>query len=143
MIDASINDNESAFDELDGEDLDDFDDVDVAHEEEQNDESDIDDAPVVKFVTKCLLDAIRKGPPDLHFEPYEKSYRVRFRIDGMLEEITKPPVALAGKIASRIKVMSRLDVSERRVPQDGRIKLRLSKTKSIDLRSKYMPNNVW
>ena len=139
MIDASINHNESAFDELDGEDLDDFDDVDVAHEEEQNDESDIDDAPVVKFVTKCLLDAIRKGASDLHFEPYEKSYRVRFRIDGMLEEVTKPPVALAGKIASRIKVMSRLDVSERRVPQDGRIKLRLSKTKSIDLRVSTCP----
>ena len=139
MIDASLNDNESSFDELDGEDLDDFDDVDVSHEEEKNDESEIDDAPVVKFVTKCLLDAIRKGASDLHFEPYEKSYRVRFRIDGMLEEITKPPVALAGKIASRIKVMSRLDVSERRVPQDGRIKLRLSKNKSIDLRVSTCP----
>lgn len=139
MIDSTLNESDSTFDALDSEELDDFDDIDVSHEEEKNDESEIDDAPVVKFVTKCLLDAIRKGASDLHFEPYEKSYRVRFRIDGMLEEITKPPVALAGKIASRIKVMSRLDVSERRVPQDGRIKLRISKKKSIDLRVSTCP----
>ena len=120
---------------MDDTELDDFDEVEVGEiEEEMSDESDVDDAPVVKFVTKCLLDAIRKGASDLHFEPYEKSYRVRFRIDGILEEITTPPQSLAGKIASRIKVMSRLDVSERRVPQDGRIKLKISKNKAIDLR---------
>ena len=130
---------DSTFDNLDDSELDELDNIDVKEEEEKTDDSDVDDAPVVKFVTKCLLDAIRKGASDLHFEPYEKSYRVRFRIDGMLEEITRPPISLAGKIASRIKVMSRLDVSERRVPQDGRIKLRISKKKSIDLRVSTCP----
>src|SRR5690606_29788395 len=96
--------------------------------------AEVDDAPVVRFVNKVLLDAIKKGASDLHFEPYEKFYRVRFRIDGVLQEVAKPPLALAYKIAARIKVMSRLDVSERRVPQDGRIKLKLSKNKAIDFR---------
>jgi len=103
------------------------------------DNADIDDAPVVKFVNRILLDAIKRGASDLHFEPYEKYYRVRFRVDGMLTEIIKPPLALAFKIAARIKVMSRLDVSERRVPQDGRIKLRLSKNKAIDFRVSTCP----
>jgi type IV pilus assembly protein PilB len=102
-------------------------------------EAEVDDAPVVRFVNKVLLDAIKKGASDLHFEPYEKFYRVRFRIDGELMEMAKPPVALANKIAARIKVMSRLDVSERRVPQDGRIKLKLSKNKSIDFRVSTCP----
>ena len=88
---------------------------------------------------KILLDAIKKGGSDLHFEPYEKFFRVRFRIDGVLEEVAKPPLALTRKIAARIKVMSRMDVSERRVPQDGRIKLKLSKTKSIDFRVSTCP----
>ncbi|MEQ8492982.1 MAG: ATPase, T2SS/T4P/T4SS family, partial [Gammaproteobacteria bacterium] len=105
----------------------------------QHDDSEIDDAPVVRFVNKCLLDAIKRGASDLHFEPYEKIYRVRFRIDGVLQEVTRPPLALAGKIAARIKVMSRLDVSERRVPQDGRIKLKLSKNKAIDFRVSTCP----
>ncbi len=118
----------------------DFDDLELAgDEQEETDDSEIDDAPVVRFVNKVLLDAIKKGASDLHFEPYEKTYRVRFRIDGVLEEIAKPPLALANKIAARIKVMSRLDVSERRVPQDGRIKLKLSKTKSIDFRVSTCP----
>ncbi len=105
-------------------------------------DSDIDDAPVVKFVNRMLLEAIKKGASDLHFEPYEKIYRVRFRIDGVLTEIMKPPVALANKIAARIKVMSRLDVSERRVPQDGRIKLKVSASKAIDFRVSTCPT-LW
>lgn len=101
--------------------------------------SEVDDAPVVRFVNRILLDAIKRGASDLHFEPYERSYRIRFRVDGMLSEIVKPPQALAGKIAARIKVMSRLDVSERRIPQDGRIKLRLSRTKAVDFRVSTCP----
>jgi len=118
-----------------------FDDLEVAEETDADadDEEAVDDAPVVRFVNKCLLDAIKKGASDLHFEPYEKIYRVRFRIDGVLQEIARPPISLAGKIAARLKVMSRLDVSERRVPQDGRIKLKLSKTKAIDFRVSMCP----
>lgn len=97
------------------------------------------DAPVVKFVNKMLLDAIRMGASDLHFEPYEKSYRVRFRVDGVLQIINRPPVQLAGKIAARLKVMSQMDISERRAPQDGRIKLKISKTKAIDFRVNSCP----
>jgi type IV pilus assembly protein PilB len=121
-------------------DLEDLDNLDVAEEkQDQADDSGVDDAPVVRFVHKVLLDAIKKGASDIHFEPYEKFYRVRFRLDGVLSEVAKPPVALAGKIAARIKVMSRLDVSERRVPQDGRIKLKLSKSKAIDFRVNTCP----
>lgn len=98
-----------------------------------------DEAPVVKFVNKMLVDAIRMGASDLHFEPYEKSYRVRFRTDGVMATITNPPIQLAGKIAARLKVMSQMDISERRVPQDGRIKLKLSKTKAIDFRVNSLP----
>lgn len=125
----------------DGDDLDNLDDLEVAEEGKQDTSNDaeIDDAPVVKFVNKVLLDAIKRGASDLHFEPYEKFYRVRFRIDGMLQEVAKPPLSLSGKLAARIKVMARLDVSERRVPQDGRIKLKLSKTKSIDFRVNTCP----
>jgi type IV pilus assembly protein PilB len=104
--------------------------------------AEVDDAPVVKFVHKIMLDAIRRGASDIHFEPYEKYYRVRLRMDGVLREVTKPPLALATKIAARIKVMSRLDVSERRVPQDGRIKLKLSKSKAIDFRVSTCPT-LW
>ncbi len=127
--------------DMEDSDFDNLDDLEVGGDEHEHedDSADIDDAPVVRFVNKVLLDAIKKGASDLHFEPYEKSYRVRFRIDGVLEEIAKPPLALAQKIAARIKVMSRLDVSERRVPQDGRIKLKLSKTKSIDFRVSTCP----
>jgi type IV pilus assembly protein PilB len=127
---------------MDDEELEDLEGLEVAEETEPGagaDAADVDDAPVVKFVNKVLLDAIKKGASDLHFEPYEKFYRVRFRIDGLLQEVAKPPLSLAGKIAARIKVMSRLDVSERRVPQDGRIKLKLSKTKAIDFRVSTCP----
>ena len=103
---------------------------------------DADDAPVVRFVHKMLLDAIKSGSSDLHFEPYEKSYRVRMRTDGMLREVAKPPIQLSGRIAARLKVMASLDISERRKPQDGRIKMRLSKSKSIDFRVNTLPT-LW
>lgn len=99
----------------------------------------VDEAPVVKFVNKMLVDAIRMGASDLHFEPYEKTYRVRFRVDGVMQKMANPPVQLAGKIAARLKVMSQMDISERRVPQDGRIKLKLSKSKAIDFRVNSLP----
>ncbi|MBV1909660.1 MAG: type IV-A pilus assembly ATPase PilB [Kangiellaceae bacterium] len=103
------------------------------------DDSGADEAPIVRFVNKILLDAIKKGASDLHFEPYEKKYRVRFRIDGILSEAASPPINLATRIAARLKVMSKLDISEKRIPQDGRIKLKLSKTKSIDFRVSTLP----
>jgi type IV pilus assembly protein PilB len=101
--------------------------------------NDVEDAPIVRFVNKLMLDAIRKGASDIHFEPYEKIYRVRFRMDGVLKEIAQPPVQLAGKLSARLKVMSRLDIAERRVPQDGRIKMKLSKNRSIDFRVSTCP----
>ena len=99
----------------------------------------VDEAPVVKFVNKMLVDAIRMGASDLHFEPYEKSYRVRFRVDGIMQKMASPPTQLASKIAARLKVMSQMDISERRVPQDGRIKLKISKNKAIDFRVNSLP----
>lgn len=110
--------------------------------EVQNEEpvaSDVDDAPVVKFIQKILLDAINDGASDIHFEPYEKYYRIRFRIDGILQEIATPPLVIKEKIASRIKVISRLDISEKRVPQDGRMKLVLTKNRAIDFRVSTLP----
>lgn len=103
---------------------------------------DSDDAPVVRFVNKMLLDAIKGGSSDLHFEPYEKAYRVRFRTDGILLEASKPPVQLGTRIAARLKVMAGLDISERRKPQDGRIKMKISKNKSIDFRVNTLPT-LW
>ncbi|MFI7967746.1 ATPase, T2SS/T4P/T4SS family, partial [Acinetobacter baumannii] len=96
-------------------------------------------APIVKYINKLLIDAIRMGASDLHFEPYEKSYRVRYRVDGMLRQIANPPLQLANRLASRLKVMSQMDISEKRVPQDGRIKLKLSKSKAIDFRVNSLP----
>jgi type IV pilus assembly protein PilB len=107
--------------------------------EEDNDEASEEEAPIVKYINKLLVDAIRMGASDLHFEPYEKSYRVRYRVDGVLRTITNPPLQLAGRLASRLKVMSRMDISEKRVPQDGRIKLKISKTKTIDFRVNSLP----
>lgn len=101
-----------------------------------------DDAPIVRFVNKMLLDAIRIGASDIHFEPYEKSYRVRFRTDGILKEMAKPPANLGSRLAARLKVMAELDISERRVPQDGRIKMKLSKTRAIDFRVNTLPT-LW
>ncbi|EPJ85318.1 type IV pilus biogenesis protein PilB [Pseudomonas sp. CFII64] len=140
---------EKFFDSSSG--LGDLTDVDLGLEIETTDDSkestlstkgDADDAPVVRFVNKMLLDAIRLGSSDLHFEPYEKMFRVRLRTDGILHEVAKPPIHLASRIAARLKVMASLDISERRKPQDGRIKLRISKTKAIDFRVNTLPT-LW
>ena len=111
-------------------------------DEEAQDElsrAEVDDAPVVRFVNKVMLDGIKKGASDIHFEPYEKYFRVRFRQDGVLSEIARPPVQLAVKVVARLKVMARLDIAERRIPQDGRIKMRLSKNRAIDFRVNTCP----
>ncbi len=128
---------EAALNEYSNDDLE-FDDGDPV-QEEFVETSDVDDAPVVRFLQKILMDAINDGASDIHFEPYEKFYRIRFRQDGVLREITQPPVAIKEKLASRIKVISRLDISEKRVPQDGRMKLVLSKTRAIDFRVSTLP----
>ena len=121
-----------------------LDDIDVSVVEgapgsSEEDNSDVEDAPVVKYIQKILLDAISVGASDIHFEPYEKFYRIRYRVDGILSEIAQPPLAIKDKTASRIKVISKLDISEKRVPQDGRMKLILSKNKSIDFRVSTLP----
>ncbi len=108
-------------------------------EAEADNTQEVDDAPVVKFLNKMLLDAINLGASDLHFEPYEKFYRIRYRVDGILREIAQPPLAIKDKLASRIKVISNLDISEKRIPQDGRMKLVLSKTRTIDFRVSTLP----
>ncbi len=106
-------------------------------EDESN--PDVEDAPVVKYIQKILLDAIAAGVSDIHFEPYEKFYRIRYRLDGILKEVAQPPLVIKDKMASRIKVISRLDISEKRVPQDGRMKLTLSKSRAIDFRVSTLP----
>lgn len=98
-----------------------------------------DDAPIVKFVNKILLSAVQQGASDIHFEPFENSYRIRTRVDGILHEVTRPPLSLHSRLAARIKVMARMNISERRIPQDGSIKLRLSKTRHIDFRVNSLP----
>ncbi len=123
-------------------DLDELDVQSVSDEEKKEAGSEADDAPIVRFVNKMLLDAVKMGSSDLHFEPYEKLYRVRFRTDGILHEVAKPPVQLGVKIAARLKVMSSMDMAERRKPQDGRIKLKISKTKAIDFRVNTLPT-LW
>lgn len=136
MLDA-----DDGMDDMLDEGLDDLDFEDTDADKNQDDDagSSIDDTPVVKFINKMLLDAIKKGASDLHFEPYEKRYRVRFRIDGMLREVASPPIGLSMKMAARLKVMSKMDTSEKRVPQDGRIKLKISKNKAIDFRVNTCP----
>ncbi len=129
---------------MSGLDDDDFDleNLDIAGEEDDEQDvhrDDIEDAPVVRFVNKILLDAIKRGASDIHFEPYEKYFRVRTRLDGVLSEVAQPPVILANKVCARLKVMSRMDIAERRVPQDGRIKMRLSKNRAIDFRVNTCP----
>ena len=109
---------------------------------EATQENDVEDAPVVKFIQLVLMDAIKNKVSDIHFEPYEKSYRIRFRLDGALYEARKAPVGMKEKIASRIKVISNLDISEKRVPQDGRFKLPLSKERAIDFRVSTLPT-LW
>ncbi len=120
----------------------DLDDLDISSGEEEDSDAgevDADDAPVVRFINKILLDAINTGASDIHFEPYEKTYRVRYRRDGILKEIAAPPVALNRRISARLKVLSRLDISERRVPQDGRMKMKLSRNRAIDFRVNTCP----
>ncbi|MFC5476475.1 type IV-A pilus assembly ATPase PilB [Paraherbaspirillum soli] len=101
--------------------------------------NDVDDAPVVRFLQKILTDAINQGASDLHFEPFEKFYRIRFRVDGVLKDMAQPPLAIKEKLASRIKVISKLDISEKRIPQDGRMRLAVSKTRAIDFRVSTLP----
>lgn len=124
----------------------DLDNVDIESVDDDKQDSgsggDADDAPVVRFVNKMLLDAIKGGSSDLHFEPYERAYRVRFRTDGILHEVARPPIQLAPRISARLKVMASLDISERRKPQDGRIKMKISKTKAIDFRVNTLPT-LW
>ncbi len=130
----------TGLDDFGDDDLDDLDlisDEDEAAEEAGSD-TEIDDAPVVRYVNKLLLDAINKGASDLHFEPYEKKYRIRFRVDGILKEVAQAPISMARKIAARIKVVSALDISEKRVPQDGRMKLKFGK-RAIDFRVSTCP----
>ncbi|MBT4146387.1 MAG: type IV-A pilus assembly ATPase PilB [Gammaproteobacteria bacterium] len=105
----------------------------------EDDTSDIDDAPIVRFVNKVFLDAIKKGASDIHLEPYEISFRIRFRTDGMLSEIASPPSNISHRIISRIKVMAKMDIAERRIPQDGRIKMKISRNRSIDFRVSTCP----
>jgi len=133
IFDTSMKDLGGEFDDIEFEE----DEADGAAGDDEKGEAN--EAPIVKFVNKMLLDAIKMGASDLHFEPYEKFYRVRFRVDGMLRVVASPPLAISRKLAARIKVMSRLDVSERRVPQDGRIKLKLSANKSMDFRVSTCP----
>ncbi len=135
---------EGAGDTLSDMDLDeDLENLDVSAADDDQDrnvgEADPDDAPVVRFINKVLLDAINKGSSDVHFEPYEKEYRVRFRQDGVLREVASPPVALAPRLCARLKVMARLDIAERRVPQDGRIKMNISKRRAIEFRVNTCP----
>ena len=139
FIDKAASAMDSGMDDMLDDDLEN---LDIGAEEEADSgpsAAEVDDAPVVKYVNKILLDAINKGASDIHFEPYEKRYRVRYRIDGILSEVASPPISIAAKLTARVKVMSRMDISERRVPQDGRIKLKLSKKRAIDFRVNTCP----
>jgi type IV pilus assembly protein PilB len=125
-----------------GDDDFDLENLDVSGEEDDAQDTykdDVEDAPVVRFVNKVMIDAIKRGASDIHFEPYEKLFRVRTRLDGVLSTVATPPVVLATKVCARLKVMSRMDIAERRVPQDGRIKMRLSKNRAIDFRVNTCP----
>ncbi|MCG8315474.1 MAG: type IV-A pilus assembly ATPase PilB [Pseudomonadales bacterium] len=139
-IETYLESQDTTLQDMGDADLDDLD-IEAGEDEKAADTTtDVaDDAPIVRFVNKILLDAIKLGASDIHFEPYEKSYRIRLRADGILQEVATPPVNLAGKLAARLKVMSRLDISERRIPQDGRIKLKLSKSRAIDFRVNTLP----
>ncbi|GLS27939.1 type IV-A pilus assembly ATPase PilB [Marinibactrum halimedae] len=141
-IETYLNDEDSkigdALGDLDEEGLESLD-VQGGDDDKQDDDAEVDEAPIVKFINKVLLDAIKSGASDIHFEPYEKTYRVRFRRDGVLLEVAKPPGNLATRISARLKVMSQMDISERRVPQDGRIKMKISKTRAIDFRVNSLP----
>ncbi len=139
LLDTGLHD--FALDDISNSELADIEIQDTEEHEEDYSESS-DDAPIVIYINKLLMDAIRKGASDLHFEPYEKRYRVRFRIDGLLHEVASPPINLSGRLAARLKVMANLDIAERRIPQDGRIKMRISRNKSIDFRVSTLPT-LW
>jgi len=145
IIDKILDSQDTSLADLAGDDS--LDNLEIlAGEEDDNKsavtEEGVNDAPVVKFVNKILMDAINHGASDIHIEPYEKTFRVRYRQDGMLQEITNPPVAMASRIAARVKILARLDIAERRLPQDGRIKLRVSKNRAIDFRVSTLPT-MW
>jgi type IV pilus assembly protein PilB len=142
LLTTSLEQVDASMPELVGEDFE-LDSLEVTSEDEATDEgverADVEDAPIVRFVNKVMLDAIKRGASDIHFEPYERAYRIRFRLDGVLKEVASPPVQLAIKLSARLKVMSRLDIAERRVPQDGRIKMRITKNRAIDFRVSTCP----
>ena len=139
-IDTALEAADTSMSDILDEDLDNLE-ISGGEEESRTDEndSDVDEAPIVRFVHKILLDSIKKGASDIHIEPYEKNFRIRFRNDGILSEVASPPANLANRIISRLKVMSKMDIAERRVPQDGRIKLALSKNRAIDFRVNTCP----
>jgi type IV pilus assembly protein PilB len=140
LLDKFIESSDTSLKSLDAEDLNlDFVDDDAARKSDEAAAAEVDDAPVVRYLQKIMLDAINGGVSDIHFEPYEKNYRIRYRTDGVLYEAAQPPLAIKEKIASRIKVISKLDISEKRVPQDGRMKLVLSKNRAIDFRVSTLP----
>jgi len=139
LIDDALDKADTSLSDLAGEDLDDIDIGEGDHADEGAAEDEQIDAPVVRFVNKVILDAVNMGASDIHIEPYETSFRIRYRVDGVLNVISSPPPAMAGRIAARIKILSRLDIAERRVPQDGRMKMRLSKNRSIDFRVSTLP----
>jgi type IV pilus assembly protein PilB len=140
-INRAIEAVDTTMADLGGDDDFDLENLDVAGDDDEEEvvSAEVDDAPVVRFVNKIMLDAIKRGASDIHFEPYEKYFRVRTRLDGVLSEVAQPPVVLATKVCARLKVMSRMDIAERRVPQDGRIKMRLSKNRAIDFRVNTCP----
>jgi type IV pilus assembly protein PilB len=138
-IDKIVESSDTSLKSLNASDDYDLGDDEVQPQEDEAQTQEVDDAPVVRFLNKMLLDAINMGASDLHFEPYEKFYRVRYRVDGILREITQPPLSIKEKLASRIKVISSMDISEKRIPQDGRMKLVLSKTRTIDFRVSTLP----
>lgn len=145
-IDAYLNKQEESIgDTLGGLDEESLDGLDIeavdqeAAADADDDGKEVDEAPIVRFINKVLLDAIKGGASDIHFEPYEKTYRVRFRTDGILQEMARPPTNLATRLAARLKVMSQMDISERRMPQDGRIKMKISRTRAIDFRVNTLP----
>lgn len=146
IIDKTLDAQDTSLADLSSEDG--LENLEIVAGEEGNEKAGVDgeeginDAPVVKFVNKVLMDAINRGASDIHIEPYEKTYRVRYRQDGILHEVANPPISLAGRISARLKILSRLDIAERRIPQDGRMKMRISKNRAIDFRVSTLPT-LW
>jgi type IV pilus assembly protein PilB len=140
LIEKIAEATDTTLQNLAGEDIDlEFTDEEALAQKDEGASAEVDDAPVVRFLQKMLLDAINAGVSDIHFEPYEKYYRIRYRLDGILYEAAQPPLAIKDKLSSRIKVISKLDISEKRIPQDGRMKLVLSKNRAIDFRVSTLP----